>query len=237
MGYVTINCFSSFRTINTILKWIPPAVSRTPPKAMIGYLALITAPPTEMSVIYAFIDRAFKIKTEHELEKMFIEVDQAIYSKLLDAMFKISENKHVVFSKLIPRMEGFHIIMCMLKTVFSRFKDSGTIKLFVYSGMSGEKTIKHALKGGDLKFSIYSPKLMLEAIIKTKIIYLENSALFPIDENAFQNIIHLQKDISVENFQNVCESLQTLQKLTSGLSCLLELYLDMVTVLLNTVYA
>ena len=78
---------------------------------------------------------------------------------------------------------------------------------------------------------------MLEAIIRTKIIYLENSALFPIDENAFQNIIRLQKDISEENFQNACESLQTLPKLTSGLSCLLELYLDMVTLLLNTIYA
>ena len=74
------------------MKWIPPAVSRTPPKAMIGYLALITAPPTEMSVIYAFIDRAFKILTGLEMEKMFIKADQAIYSKLLDIMFKMFED-------------------------------------------------------------------------------------------------------------------------------------------------
>ena len=45
--------------------------------------------------------------------------------------------------------------MCMLKTIFSRFKDSGIIKLFVYSGISGEGTIKHALKGGDVKFGIH----------------------------------------------------------------------------------
>ena len=47
---------------------------------------------------------------------------------------------------------------------------------------------------------------MFEAIIRTKIIYLEKSELFSFDENAFQNIIHLQKDISEENFKNVCES-------------------------------
>ena len=41
---------------------------------------------------------------------------------------------------------------------------------------------------------------MFEAIIRTKIIYLEKSGLFSIDENAFQNIIRLQKDISEENF-------------------------------------
>ena len=93
------------------------------------------------------------------------------------------------------------------------------------------------LKGGDIKFGIHLRKLMFQAIIRTKIIFLEKSGLFSIDENAFQNIIHLQKYISEKNFQNVCESLQTLLKLTSGLSCYLELYLDMVTLLLNTIYA
>ena len=97
--------------------------------------------------------------------------------------------------------------------------------------------IKYALKGGDIKFGIHLHKLMFEAIIRTKIIYLEKSGLFSIDENTFQNFIHLQKDISEENFQNVCESLQTLPKVTSGVSCYLELYLDMVTLLLNTIYA
>ena len=67
-------------------------LAQTPPKATIGYLPPITAAPTEMSVIYAFINRAFKILTELEMEKMFIEADQAIYSKLLDVMFKMFED-------------------------------------------------------------------------------------------------------------------------------------------------
>ena len=65
-------------------------------------------------------------------------------------MFKMSEDGHDMFSKLIPRMGGFYIIMCTFKTIFSRFKDSGIIKLF-YFGISGEVTIKHALKDGDVK--------------------------------------------------------------------------------------
>ena len=44
-------------------------LAETPPQATMGYLPPITAPPTEMSVIYAFIDRAFKILTELEMEK------------------------------------------------------------------------------------------------------------------------------------------------------------------------
>ena len=67
----------------------------------------------------------------------------------------MSEDGHDVFSKLIPRTGGFHTIMCMLKISFSRFKDSGITKLFVYSGISSEETIKHALKGGDVKFGIH----------------------------------------------------------------------------------
>ena len=126
-------------------------LAESPAKATIGYLTPITTPPTEMSVIYDFIDRAFKTLTDLEMEKMFIEADQAKYSKLLDAMFKMSEDGHDVLLKLIPRMGGFHIIMGMLKTIFSRFKDSGIIKLFVRSGISGEGTIEHALKGGDVK--------------------------------------------------------------------------------------
>ena len=46
-------------------------------------------------------------------------------------------------------------MMCMLKKLFSRFKDSGIIKLFFYSEISREGTIKLALKGGDVKFGIH----------------------------------------------------------------------------------
>ena len=98
------------------------------------------------------------------MAKMYIEVDQAIYSKLLDAMFKICKNGHDKFLEMIPRIGGFHIIMCMLKTIFLRCKDSEIIELFVYSGISGEATIKHALwwrfkiwwkHGGDVKFGTH----------------------------------------------------------------------------------
>ena len=41
-------------------------LAEIPPTATIGYLPPITAPPAEMSVISAFIDRAFKILTEIE---------------------------------------------------------------------------------------------------------------------------------------------------------------------------
>ena len=64
--------------------------------------------------------------------------------------------------------------------------------LFVYSGISGDGTIKHALKGGAVKFGIHLHELMFEAIIRIKI-YLEISGLFSVDENTFQNISTFRK--------------------------------------------
>ena len=48
-------------------------LAETPPKATIGYSPPIRAPPTEMSVIYAFIDTAFKILKELEKEKCLLK--------------------------------------------------------------------------------------------------------------------------------------------------------------------
>ena len=77
-----------------------------------------------------------------------------------------------LFSKLVPRMGGFHVILCMLRTMFARFKDSGIIQWLVYSGIDGEGTISRALSGGVVKRGIYINKLMFEAIMRSKICYL-----------------------------------------------------------------
>ena len=45
----------------------------------VGYLPPITAPPTQMNVIYEVINRTLSIKKELELSYIFLEVDQAIY--------------------------------------------------------------------------------------------------------------------------------------------------------------
>ena len=48
-------------------------------QANVGYLPPITAPPTQMNVIYKVINRTLSIKKELELSYIFLEVDQAIY--------------------------------------------------------------------------------------------------------------------------------------------------------------
>ena len=74
--------------------------------------------------------------TELNLKNIILEVDQAIYTKILDAMFRMELDGSMIFDKIIPRMGESHILICMLKTIFSRFKDSGIIYSFMLHHLS-----------------------------------------------------------------------------------------------------
>ena len=88
-------------------------------QANVGYLPLITVFPTQMNVNYKFIDRTLSIKKELGLSYIFLEVDQVIYVKTLDVMFKLKKENSCV--------SGFHIIICLFRTIFSCFRNTGLI--------------------------------------------------------------------------------------------------------------
>ena len=96
----------------------------------------------KMDVIYA-ID----IKNELDLEFIFLEADQAIYTKVLQILFKFQEEGNGYFCEIIVRMGGFHVIICLMKTIFSRFKDCSLIQLISEVGVASETTIRAAMKG------------------------------------------------------------------------------------------
>ena len=100
-------------------------------KVLVGYLTTIIAPPTEMRVILSVTIWSLDVMTELNLKNIILEVDQAVYTKILDAMFRMELDGSMIFDKIILRMGGFHIVICKLKTIFSRFKDSGIIYTFM----------------------------------------------------------------------------------------------------------
>ena len=146
---------SSKETLQTIPSWrvFRQILAEGTIKANVGYLPPVTDPPSEMSVIFACINRALRIFEELEINQVFLEVDQAIYTKVLDAMFNMEADGIKLFSKLVPRIGGFHVLLCILRTMFARFKDSGIIQWLVYSGIDGEGTISRALRS-DVKHGI-----------------------------------------------------------------------------------
>ena len=116
-----------------------------------------------MLVIYAAIN--------HLLDTM----NQAIYHKVFHAMFRMEKEGTAIFYKVIPRMSGFHIVLCMVRTIYSRFKHAGIIKLFSSAGLGGKSTIKKVLKGGDTKEAIFLCKLLFEAFLRSKVEHLKKS--------------------------------------------------------------
>ena len=84
-----------------------------------------------MKEIFSVIKRSLDVITELNLKNIILEVDQTIYSKILDPMFRMELDGSVIFNEIISKMGGFHIVICMLKTIFSRFKYSCIIYSFM----------------------------------------------------------------------------------------------------------
>ncbi len=144
-------------------------------KVNVGYLPAITASPTNMNVILGILNRTVKCMKELQLSYIFLEVDQAIYSKVLQVMFKYNSEGRNDFDNVIVRMGGFHVIICMLRTIHSRFKGSGIVELLSEAGVGAEGTIKSAINGSNVKQGVRYYKLIFEALLRTKLAYQEKT--------------------------------------------------------------
>ena len=169
---------------------------------------------------------------------MFIEADQAIYTKVLDAMFKLENDGKGVFKKIIPRMGGFHILMCMLKTIYSLFKNIGFIQLLSSAGMGGMGTLRKFLKGGDVKEGIEVHKKLFEALMRTKLDYLCANDVIVINETLatdLESLISNVNSVTVDKVQQKVES--TNLSITEGnMGKLMDTYLEMVNLMLNFIH-
>ena len=101
------------------------------------------------------------------------------------------------------RIGGFHVILCLLRTLYSRFKDSGIIDLLVEATVGTEGTIRSALRGGDVKLGIRYYKILSEAFLRSKIQFLETSTQESVE---FKNWINtLCNNINYKNSQILLE--------------------------------
>lgn len=57
-----------------------------------------------MKVTFAFNDCLPGIIVELKSKRVILEADQAIYSKIMDAMFRMADGGLMMFDKIIPRM-------------------------------------------------------------------------------------------------------------------------------------
>ena len=108
-----------------------------------------------------------RCKSELQLEYIFLEVNQAIYNKVLQVLFNQKTRDPSFCNKLVVGMGGFRIVLCLLKTIYRRFYDSGIVEL-LEAGVGSDGSIRSAMKGSDVKFGIRCYKILFEAILRTK---------------------------------------------------------------------
>ena len=104
----------------------------------------------------------------------------------------------------------------------------------VYSDIGGEGTNKNALTGGDVKQAIYLHKLIFEAIIRTKVKHSNYCSNFPTEEGR-KLLEDFQKCVNFENLSNLLQQLKPIQFISGDMSCWIELYLEMINLLLNVI--
>ena len=136
-------------------------------------MSAITAPPTSKHVILAILNRTVKCMNELELRFIFLEAE-VIHNKVLQFLFKYHQEKSIYFDNIKVRIGGFYITMCLIKTIYSRFQGSKLVKLLSEAGVGSEGTIKAGLSGSNVKQIIRYYKLLFEALLRSKIIYLDD---------------------------------------------------------------
>ena len=118
-----------------------------------------------MSVINPLLQKPLIVLQELNTKNMFIEVDQAIYAKVLDSTFKMNVNYLTLFQNFSQEYQVFTLQM------YYYFENSGFINSLFYSGCRREGTIINALTGGEVKHGIQLYKFMCEAIFCNKLPY------------------------------------------------------------------
>lgn len=252
----SVPAWSGFKNLTT---------KKNPTGVNVGFLPAITSPPTQMNVILAIMNRTMHCMKELELDCIFLEVDQAIYTKVLQVLFNFQQEGSKLYDKLVVRMGGFHIILCMLKTIYSRFSGSGIVELLAEAGIGANGTIKAALNGSNVKQGIRYYKIIFEALMRTKLEYLEanNSEPNTTKENAeseqettsddHQNalagggkhgtsleaaVARLRMQQTPDTLNSVLyhSELESLPSMIGGMATWMDSLIDMVDMLLNTIH-
>ena len=210
----------------------------------VGYHPAIQDTPTKYETIFKVLKTTDDIMKELELGFIFLEVDQAIYTKVMDVKFQLLYNQAInSFDNVIVRMGGFHVILCLMRCIYSRFRGYGFTELLAQVGtLGGSGTIEKSLKGGDVKSGVRLYKLLFEALYRIKFRYLEKVAVIPENEQTSLFLTQIQETRGKLNFDEIQKltnspHIQYYQTFIEGdMAHWIDSFLEMVHLLLNIIH-
>ena len=96
-------------------------------QSSVAYLPVIPACPTEMSTVFALMQKIVAMAQQLNQPDIVAVFDQAISAKVLDIQWKHPE----LFKAIVPRMGAFHIACTFLAVIGRRFGNVGLRDILV----------------------------------------------------------------------------------------------------------
>ena len=152
-------------TLQTVPGWSGfNALSSTqeiPPKSVVGYCQLIDASPTDLSTVYSLLKKSVEMATQLCLDDTVVVLDQAIYAKALEVVWKKKEE----FRSIVLRMGSFHITCVFLSVIGKRFGDSGLRDLLLESRLVASGSLNGVLGGKHYNRAIRTHKVIFSSLL------------------------------------------------------------------------
>ena len=126
----------------------------------VGYLPTINAPTTNMSTVHEVLVHSFKIKVALQLKSIAVVLDQALYAKATEIVWKYPD----MFKGLVLRMGAFHTVCTLLSIIGKRFQDVGLRDICIESGVIAGGSVSGVLDGRRYNRAVRFQKLMYEAL-------------------------------------------------------------------------
>lgn len=133
----------------------------TPVPCVIGYCPVIEASPTELSTVYTILKRSVEMGRKLNLEEVIVVMDQAIYAKAQEVVWKKSEE----FNNVVLRLGTFHTTM----TFMSVIGDAGLSDILVQSGIVAAGSVSGVLEGHKYNRSLRTHKIVMEAMQRLRL--------------------------------------------------------------------
>ena len=148
----------------------------------VGYLPIIPDSPTKLATIHELLVRSCEIAARLDQQPVIITLDQAIYSKAQEIVWK----NPVPFRNVVLRLGGFHIAGAFLGVLGKRFGKAGLQDLFIESGVVGSSAIEAVLSGKHYNRAIRAHKLLYEAMMRLKLEQFESTLAVDQDDEFVQ---------------------------------------------------
>lgn len=129
---------------------------------VVEYLPTINAPATELSTVLEILNQSECIRKKLLLEAIVVVMDQALYSKAAEIIWKQKE----LFPNIVLRMGIFHTICNALSILGKWFQGAGLRDICIEAGLVAEGSINGVLDGKQYNRAVRVHKCIYESLMR-----------------------------------------------------------------------